>query len=340
MKVPFLARVPLAGAVLIAVVIVLSSLAGCNTAPSDVQTQPAQVQPPTTVIGQTSTQQSDGTSVASKPSQIVHQANFGAWSYTAYKDGSGVPAYFGGIVINYGDVEAHVKFDTNSVAGVSSYIAASNQQLPQVAARGGLAEVWVSFRNFVPLDQFRAWSKKYDMTVAVSYMGLDGGPVAGQDFWQCPYSDDPSHTYVSSKPGLPKIYCPYRYLGNDPQGAASEKADPLPQSNLNNALKFFNDSNKTATTIKGVFFIRVWVDASQLPALAADPQVAVADVIPDVVRHDLAAAGVANADRIDVETNKLFFTMEGLGMLGNIDPKPTPAPPTPSLPTPAPTPGG
>jgi hypothetical protein len=71
----------------------------------------------------------------------------------------------------------------------------------------------------------------------------------------------------------------------------------------------------------GVFGFYGTVDAKQLPALAADPHVFVADVTPAWVRLDLARQGVADAlSHSDVRVTLAFGWMEALGLV------PTPAP--------------
>ena len=64
----------------------------------------------------------------------------------------------------------------------------------------------------------------------------------------------------------------------------------------------------------GVSFTRAWVDSSRLPAIANDPLVYLADVTPNVVRTDLAKAGVADAGTTAIEVDTPFPAMEHFGL--------------------------
>ena len=247
------------------------------------------------------------------PDQLVRTVNFGTWSYTAHKGGSGVGAVLGGIVIDYGDVYGGVAYDNRSAQGIRDYVAADRQLVPQVVAHGGLAEVLITFHSYVPLNQFRAWVKAHDLIVTVSYVNVVNNSGQQTRLLVCPYSAD-APLVQSDNPSLPLVYCPY-YAGKDPQGELSEKGDPLPKSELTDYLNQYNAAEKDPTMrLVGVSFTRAWVDASQLPAIANDQLVYLADVTPDVVRIDLAKAGVAGAGTPAIEVDTPFPAMEHFGL--------------------------
>ncbi len=56
--------------------------------------------------------------------------------------------------------------------------------------------------------------------------------------------------------------------------------------------------------MRGVYFSLATVDAKQLPVIAADSQVFIADVTINVVRNDLVRAGVRGAE--DVQNSEGF----------------------------------
>lgn len=298
-------RIALPGFMLLTALMMLT-LAGCDTQSSFTAEQMLPSPQPT------SREISQPATVALIPDQIVLADNFGAWQYTTRKGGSGVGAVLGGIVINYGDVYGGVAYDNRSIQGIRDYAAANWQLVSRVAAHGGLVEVLITFHSYVPLDQFRAWVKIHGLAVGVSYVNLINNSGEHRRLIVCPYSDT-APIVQSDKPGFPPVYCPYH--AKDEQSKLKDNGDPLPLSELNDYLNEYNAAEKDSTLrIIGVSFTRTWVDASQLPTIANDPLVYLADVTPDVVRMDLARAGVAGADTPAIEVDTPFPAMEQFGL--------------------------
>lgn len=199
--------------------------------------------------------------------QSGYQRDYGSWSYSA---GRAV----------HGRLDAHVWYDTSSIAGLRAYAAANRALADQLARAGGRAEVQVTFRVPMALDTFRIWATSVGLTVqAVDIRTLDTQGMRST-------------------------------LGVFPRGG-----DPLPQTVIDRQLG--SASQKVGPlTVTGVTNARGTVEAARLPAIAADAQVFLADVTATVVRRELGVAGEADAAQTVVTVQPPFWHMEALG-LGN-----------------------
>ena len=73
--------------------------------------------------------------------------------------------------------------------------------------------------------------------------------------------------------------------------AAGNPPDPLSQRKLDEGLSAMIWVSKPARSLPGVYFTKALVDPKQLPKIAADSLVFLADVTPTVVRDKVLAAG-------------------------------------------------
>lgn len=205
---------------------------------------------------------------------LVHQADFGAWSYSAIKEATPTEHSAEGALLATNQPYAQVRFnDGSSVAGIEKYIDANKQLVGSMSQRSGQVETWVVFKDYVPADQFRAFAGKYGLKTGISYLrAIDENPNP--------------------------LYAPYYKLQVVPTDGAS---DPLPHAQVDSAFSQVQ-ANVPQLTMKGVYATHAWVDARNLPALAADPSVYYVDLTANAVRDDLAKAGIAGADQAVVET--------------------------------------
>ncbi len=263
--------------------VALVATAGCDTSsPAGQQSQSASIQP-TMQTGTKPTAQANPTYAAPAP---LRKADFGAWRYSAQKMGTDTIQPFGGKQINPGDVFAKVNYNSDTADGVRSYVAANRNQLQKVVNAGGQAEAWITFRNYVAPNDFRAWVKAHGLSNPQSQMrAIDE-------------TKDVSNKYITMQ-----------------IGPRADDPDPLPQVYMNFYTGVQADHNPQAV-MKAVYFTRASVDAKELPAIASDPNVYLVDVTPDLVRMDLAANGVQNADKADVEVEPVspMYVMEKVGL--------------------------
>lgn|GEM_PF-2316581 len=176
---------------------------------------------------------------------------------------------------------ASIRYDISSVAALNAYALANRALAAELVTRGGEVEVYITFRTYLAPAQFRAWVAANGATVKRSM--------------------------------LRTIY-PDGQLGTVGQGTHPGDTEPLPQHRLDQALN--PTPRGTRPTLRGLYWTLITVQATQLPGIVADPLVFLADVTPNVVREDLAAAGwegVAQAI-IDVNPNSPFYMMEELGL--------------------------
>jgi hypothetical protein len=198
--------------------------------------------------------------------QVIHKASFGAWDYLAKLGVVNVPDT-DGTVINPNQIYVMVGHNWNSPTGTQDYINANKQMLPQVAAQDGQVEISIVFNNYIPVEQFRAFVQAHKLRVGSSHLrAIDQN--------------------------TPPIYAPYYTLQIK---ASSDSADPLPEADLNSKLASVNDSPAKQVQLKGVYATHAWVDAKELPTIAADPAVYYVDVTAEAARNDLVKAGISNA---------------------------------------------
>jgi hypothetical protein len=195
------------------------------------------------------------------PGYIYGGHDFDGWRYTY----SALP--------NEGELWAEVHYDTQSVAALREYVALNRGLADQLAQTGGGARVDITFRTYLTPDQFRTWMQAHNLYAAWSGLRVlnaqgqradlvlpwiyqDPLPQRLLDYWLTPANATPPPVY-----GLEL-----------PHGDPREIGGPF--------------------TLRGVFYVTAMVDAAQLPTLAADPLVYLADVTPNAVRADLLGQGV------------------------------------------------
>ncbi len=261
------------------------------------QTNPAQTQPvpESRPMLAATTQPSTQAHTDATPAGliVVHQANFGAWRYIAVKGADNAGMSSTGVRIGPDDTSATVTFDENSLNGSRSYVDANRKLLSKVTAYGGQTDVSVVFRTYMPVADFRNFYQKYGMK---------------PDQTRIRIIDEDPHT---SKTPTNEVYQPYYTMSIGPTPGT---ADPLSETEIErNFLQL--KTRFPLISLKGVFYTHALVDAKQLPAIAADPQVLFVDVTPAIVRNDLAIAGVQGADKVVVETHaySVFWQIEHNG---------------------------
>jgi len=207
------------------------------------------------------------------PGTSVHSGNFGSWWYEATTH---IPASIRTEEeqpLASNQIYAKVTFDGSSMASIQSYIDANKQLLTQMAGRTGQVEISVVFKDYVLVDQFRAFAQAHQLKTGVSYLRA--------------IDEDPNPQYAP--------YYTIHIVGHQ------DVATPLPQADLDN---IYGGIKKYVPqlSLKGVYATHAWVDAKELPALAADPSVYYVDLAATAVRDDLAKAEVAGAAQAVVDT--------------------------------------
>lgn len=198
--------------------------------------------------------------------QVIHMASFGAWDYLA-KQGVVNVSDTDGTLINTNQIYVMVGHNWNSPTGTQDYINANKQLLPQIAAQGGQVEISIVFNTYIPVEQFRTFVQVYKLRVGSSYLrAIDQN--------------------------TPPVYAPYYTLHVK---ASTHGTDPLPEADLNSKLTIVNDSPAKQVQLSGVYFTHAWVDAKELPSIAAEPSVYFVDVTAEAARNDLLKAGISNA---------------------------------------------
>ena len=209
--------------------------------------------------------------------------DFGAWQYTYSYDR------------DWGDLFAMVHYDDRTVAGVQAYVQANRDLAAQFAQQGidvpfgpgpGQARVDITFRSYVAPDQARTWIQAHNLLTAYAVL---------------------------------RVY--------DPQGTRLDLTVstydvnyPLPAGNIDRALNPEDTPSCGPFTLRGggVYFVTALADPAQLPALAADPLVYLADVTPNAVRHDLwqryAPTHTPSFQWVQVQNGSPFWRMEELGL--------------------------
>jgi hypothetical protein len=203
----------------------------------------------------------------------VLSGDYGSWSFETKRWG----------LTSDGIFEVMVSFqrDTSSVAALKAY-AQSNRQLGgQLAAWDWdkTVEVLVTFRTYLSRDEFNSWA-----------LGLGIHPSEAE--LRTVYDVDPMHTStpplnLPPAPGGPGAPGP---VGGQVFGSASVLrvvcitggSEPLTKANLDQSLSMQEQEAQQEgyklRELKGVYFTLATVRASQLPAIAADPHVFLADV--------------------------------------------------------------
>ncbi|PZS02117.1 MAG: hypothetical protein DLM69_04340 [Candidatus Chloroheliales bacterium] len=259
---------------LLLIAIMMLGLAGCDTSSPAAQGQAAQLQP--TIQPQANGSKED------VPDEVVHNADFGTWNYVALKNMNGAVIYNGGKKIGPGDIYAMISYKVQTDDGVRSYMEANRKLIAQVAKQSGQAEVYIYFSPYLPVDQFRSFAQAHGLSIAQSFVRA-----------------------TRSDPNTP--YTTFETMGfgpHQPGELIAKGVDPIPQLELEGRFSQLTH-DFPGLELKGVFYTRAWVNTSELPAITANAQVYYLDVTANVVRSDLAAAGIPNANNIDVENNSL-----------------------------------
>ncbi len=212
----------------------------------------------------------------------VHAANFSTWHYYATKDvdprvrtseDQPIPASY---------VYVQVLLNNPSITGVRAYIDTNKQLLTQIAGRTGQVEVSIVFKDYVSVDQFRAFTQAHGLKTGVSYLRA--------------IDEDPNPQYAP--------YYTIHIVGHQ------DSAAPLPQADVDN---IYNGIRQYVPqlSLKGVYATHAWVDAKELTAIAADPSVYYVDLTATAVRDDLNKAGVAGAAQavVDTPAHLIFIAM-------------------------------
>jgi len=193
----------------------------------------------------------------------VRKIDFGSWHYTAYRG-----------IRNSLDVT--IQYDFESVNGIRAYAEANKKLTEQLASGGGQVEVYVTFRNYVSPEQFRAWVKA---------TGLTSGPTT-------------------------QVYGIVRMVQQD---GTRITAYTGPDAQTDKVQARWAD---VGAKVQGIVAARGWMATSQLLSLQKDQLVFLVDVTPNVVRNDLNANGVNGVDqaRVMVIPETPFWTMEDVGL--------------------------
>jgi len=196
--------------------------------------------------------------------QAIHKASFGAWDYLA-KLGVVNVLDTDGTVINPNQIYVMVGHNWNSPTGTQDYIAANKQMLPHLATQGGQVEISIVFNTYVPAERFRTFAQAHGLRVGSSYLrAIDQAATP--------------------------IYAPYYTLH-----IKAGEADPVPQAQVGSKIVAANDAPQKQVQLKGVYSTHAWVDAKELPAIAAESSVYYVDVTAEAARNDLVKAGISNA---------------------------------------------
>lgn len=209
--------------------------------------------------------------------------DFGAWGYI-YTYGRA-----------WGDLFARVYYDDHSVAGLEAYAQANRALATDLAQRGGdesfapsrgLARVDLTFRTYLNPDQARDWIQAHNLLIE---------------------------------------YVVLRIV--DPQGLrldltvpTADVNDPVSAAAIARMLNPPDAPSCGPFTMRGggVYFVTALADPAQLPVLAADPLVYLADVTPNAVRRDLwqryAETRTNSFKWVQVQNGSPFWAMEDLGL--------------------------
>ncbi len=195
--------------------------------------------------------------------ELIGKADFGSWNYVAYKD-------------DLGHSFATIRYDFQTIGGIQAYVDDNKKLASQLVSNKGQVEVYVTFRNYVSPEQFRAWVKS---------TGLANGPNT-------------------------QVYGIVRMMQQD---GTRITAYTGPDAQTDKVQARWAD---TGATVKGIYAAHGWVSTDNLAALQTDPMVFLVDVTPNVIRKDLATHGVADVMKVDVrmQTETPFWTMEDAGL--------------------------
>jgi len=199
------------------------------------------------------------------PAPQMHGHNYGAWSYTATRSS------------DHGRLEAAVRYDNSSIAGLRAYADANRILANQLARSSGEIEVQITFSTPMDPVKFRSWATNVGLTVQAADIRTVNAKGRRSTIAVFPRGSDP----------LPQAII-------DRQLARNLTIDPL--------------------TIRGVVDARGTIDATRLPSVVADTNVFLADVTPSVIRRDLSNEGEVDATQTLVQVQPPFWALEDLGL--------------------------
>lgn len=230
--------------------------------------------------------------------EVVRQHDFGAWSYVARHETTG-------------SLSAETHFDYSSVSAIRAFAATNIILAGQLASTKGQSDVQVTFKVPLSPTAYRTWITSADsIVVSASYIkAQDGRNLVGVPTESLPplqITIVPGTDSQVSSGGPP----PVSKSSNLAQGFPAS-SDPLPQAQLDRAVQNASQSFG-AIKVLGVYACQLRVANQLLPALAMDPQVLIADVTAPIVRNDLQAAGVPDADKAEIYTGMPTFTVQDL----------------------------
>jgi len=205
---------------------------------------------------------------------LVHEASFGSWSYTASRKVEQVQSPEG-VTVTHDQLYAVVSYDGSVTA---NYVEMNKQEARKLAQGSGKVEVWLTFNRYLSAAEFGSFAAAHKMQVGTSYLrAINQNP----------------------KP----IYASYYTIQITP---SQNTMDVLPQVDLDTKLSALNDTPEKQIGLAGVYVTHGWIDAVELNTLLADPALYYVDVTADLVRIDLAKAGVAGADQAVIVAHPEF----------------------------------
>lgn len=146
-----------------------------------------------------------------------------------------------------------MRYGDQTVDALRAYAAANQEMARQLAAKGEVVDVYIIFRTYVPLEQFRTWANTLGIRITdsrVRYVEKSGA-------------------YEAFK-------------------ISSHEESPLPQEEIDDRIKSLQGHGDIEVrTIRGVYFTHAYVETTQLSQIAADPLVFLTDVTPNVIRNDI-----------------------------------------------------
>lgn len=178
-----------------------------------------------------------------------------------------------------------VSYDDRSTAGLGAYAQVNRTFADQLAATDGEVPVSITFRGFFEPDAFHTWATKVGIHVAqMDTRVRDAQGMEGT---------------LSSSP---------------PDGV------PLDRARIEASLEPQKKLAGGPGTIIGVYYLRGTVAANQLPKIAGDTRVFLADVTETVVRKELIAAGWKDAEKavVRVDPPHPFAKIEELRLVRSI----------------------
>ncbi len=240
----------------------------------------------------------------------ILQRDYGAWSaVVAWEQPTPSAA-------NREPVYGYIRYDDNSVAGLTAYVRANQALAPQLAQQGGDAEVRITFRTYLSPDQFTTWAAQAGLQIKNLQLGVL-------------YEPDPQFPTP--------VPCP-QCRGGGGGGLMrvdnwidlmAQLGDTAPQlkTRIDKAVALREQDVRAQgyklQKLQGVCFTTATVPARQLPALANDPQVFLAEVTGEFLRRQVRATGRTEPVRMiyglasNSWSHNSFPQIEKLG-LGNL----------------------